>query len=283
MENKGTNGGAPPGIVLEYRRAPQARRGARFIRVGLLIVAIAAIHLAAILILHPTFPRFELQGFLGGGVIGTPFSPLTITKTVDAKQIVYEGDERHLDQYLPRALFYLFLFLVTQWWFLTPKGKWKISLGTGAPISRRSAIAAGFIGMLLSIGLIAALLEIPNWWIALTTENGLQTPQRFGVVWAVMAVMWLGWSFVFWTYYGSMERYSAMQKIFRWLLAGTVLELVIAGPAHALIVAERGGECYCQRGTWTGVAFGATAALWLFGPGAFLLFLREKKRREELI
>ena len=80
-----------------------------------------------------------------------------------------------------------------------------------------------------------------------------------------------------------MDRYTAMRRLFRGLLAGTVLELLVSAPAHAAIIHARGDDCYCERGTWTGMAFGCTAALWLFGPGAFLLFLREKRRRALLI
>jgi hypothetical protein len=177
------------------------------------------------------------------------------------------------------------LFLLTQWWFLSPRGSWRIgaALGAGSPPPRRAAIAAGFIGMLLCIGLIATVMELADWWLKFTTEDGIGTPQHFGVVWIVMAALWAFWSIVFFNYWRGLDRYTALRKVFRWLLAGTVLEMFLAAPAHAWIVGQRGDECYCQRGTWTGVAFGCTAALWLFGPGALLLFLREKKRRESLI
>ena len=247
----------------------------------MLIAAILAAHLAALLILHPAFEVSEMQGYLGGGVIGTPFSPLSITGA--------DGDLRSNDdvlkQYIPRGAAYLGLFLLTQWWFLSPRGSWRIGVAMGAssPPPRRAAIAAGFIGMLLCVGLIAALFELPDWWLKLTTERGIDSPQHFGVVWVVMAALWVFWSIVFYNYWRTLDRYTALRKVFRWLLAGTVLEMFIAAPAHAWIVAERGGECYCERGTWTGVAFGCTAVLWLFGPGALLLFLREKQRREGLI
>ena len=98
-----------------------------------------------------------------------------------------------------------------------------------------------------------------------------------------MAVLWTFWSVVFALYWRSLDRYTALRRVFRRLLAGTILEMFVAVPAHAWTVAQKGGDCYCERGTWTGVAFGCTAALWLFGPGAFLLLLRERQRRETLI
>src|SRR5438093_11486108 len=100
---------SPP--VLDYRPLPpRARRWARTLRISMLIAAILAAHLAALLILHPAFEVSEMQGYLGGGVIGTPFSPLSITGA--------DGDLRSNDdvlkQYIPRGAAYLGLFLLTQ-------------------------------------------------------------------------------------------------------------------------------------------------------------------------
>src|SRR2546426_962461 len=66
--------------VLDYQRlTPGApARRARALRIAMLIVAILAVHLAAVLILHPAFEVSEVQTYLGGGVIGTPFSPINV-------------------------------------------------------------------------------------------------------------------------------------------------------------------------------------------------------------
>ena len=259
----------PP--ILDYRPIqPRARLGARLVRGGMLALAIIAIHVAAILVFNPVWPGVEA---LGGGAIGTPASPIDASLDNDEKQ----------SQYIPRAAGYFAVFLLSQWFFLMPRGSWRITVANDEPLPKRNAIAAGLIGMLVSIGLLATLMEIPDWWLKLTTEKGLNSTQHYGVVWVVMLIVWATWSIVFYSYWRSLDRYTGMRRVFRWLLAGTIVELVIAAPAHAWIIKDRGGECYCQRGTWTGLAFGGTAALWLFGPGAFLLFMREKKRREGLI
>jgi hypothetical protein len=68
--------------VLDYQRVvSRASRWARGFRITMLIVAILALHLAAVLIMHPAFQISDVQGYLGGGVIGTPFSPLTMTRS----------------------------------------------------------------------------------------------------------------------------------------------------------------------------------------------------------
>src|SRR5207245_6816681 len=102
-------------------------------------------------------------------------SPLTITQP-DSDVLVGSGNsaaDQVQRQYLPRAIAYLSLFLLTQWWFLSPRGSWRIGAGlTREPPPRRAAIAAGFIGMLLCVGLIATVMELPDWWVRLTTTDG---------------------------------------------------------------------------------------------------------------
>jgi len=258
-------------VILGYRRpAPPARKYAAAVRVVMVALAVIAIHAAALCLLNPALAARE---WLGGGVLGTPFAPINTSL----------GEDRIQQIYLYEALAYFALFLLTQWWFLSPRGSWRIRLSLDGPPPRRAALAAGFIGMLLSIGLLATLMEIPGWWLKLTAGGAIRTPQHFAVMWPVMAILWVGWAIVFHLYWRSLDRYTALRRVFRWLLAGTVLEMLIAAPAHAIIVSRRGNECYCERGTWTGIAFGCTAAFWFFGPGAFLLFLREKRRRERLI
>jgi hypothetical protein len=236
----------------------------------MLVLAVLAIHVAALCIFNPIV---EIREWIGGGALGTPFAPINTKLPQEQIQRVY----------IPQACAYFAIFLITQWWFLSPRGTWRIRLSLEGPPPRRAALAAGFIGMLLSIGLLATLMELPDWWLALTAEGKINTPQHFGAMWIVVAIVWIAWTIVFHVYWRSLDRYTALRRVFRWLLAGTILEMLIAAPAHALIIRSRGDDCYCERGSWTGIAFGCTAILWLFGPGALLMFLREKRRREQIL
>jgi len=62
-------------------------------------------------------------------------------------------------------------------------------------------------------------------------------------------------------------------------IAGSLLEVFVSIPVYA----TRQEQCYCARGSYAGLVLGTTALLWAFGPGIFLLFLREKQRREKLL
>ena len=61
--------------------------------------------------------------------------------------------------------------------------------------------------MLLSIGLLATLMEIPEWWTKLTLlsrgPGERQARQAFGIVWTVMGGLWILWAWVFWRAPGS--------------------------------------------------------------------------------
>ena len=272
--------GRPAPIVVDYQTVrPLGSRRAAMVRLFMLIAAILAINAAAFLIFfHPIYFNSAGDYGMGAGPMGTPFAPVNFQTS--------ESHERWL--YFGQGLAYLALFLLTQRLFLSQRGNWRLGLSNQGPPPWPAAIAAGFIGMLLAGGLVATLLEFPNWWLKLTGDAGAasspqqQQQQHFGIVWIVMLSLWTFWTIVFVGYWRSLDRYTALRRTFRWLIAGTVLELFVAMPAHAYILRLRGSDCYFTRGTYTGIVFGATAALWLFGPGVFLLFLREKIRSESL-
>jgi len=103
---------APP--VLDYRPLLKPRASAKFLWIAMIVIAVLALHLFVILLFNPTL---ELAAWLGGGIGGTPFSPATIT---DASGHIDGQAEQKI--YWMRAAPYLFLFLLTQWLFLTPRG-----------------------------------------------------------------------------------------------------------------------------------------------------------------
>lgn len=181
---------------------------------------------------------------------------------------------------------YIGLFLLTQWAFLAPQRGRRIELtSTDRPLWR-SVIAAGLMAALLTTGLIAVLLELPDWWgMLVDAEHPPQPPGHpasafpwFGL--GVLGTTWMVWAIVFALYWRQGDRYTQLGRMLRGLIAGTLLELLIAIPAHVWVMRQR--DCYCARGTYTGLVLGGTVLLWVFGPGLVLLFLRERYRREKL-
>ena len=95
-----------------------------------------------------------------------------------------------------------------------------------------------------------------------------------------MLAVWAIWAAVFFVYWRSGDRYTQWTRIIRALVAGSFLELFVATGVYVWNPHKE--ECYCARGSYTGLVFGGTVLLWAFGPGIILLFLRERYRRQKL-
>ncbi len=269
----------PAPLTLGYEPAgPGVKVTARHVRWGMLVLG--AWLVGAVLLYNPLI---ELVEWLGLGLWGTPVAPFDVG-----------GDDASLKvQYLLTAAGYLGALLLAQAMFLLPRGPLAFRLvDRGRPMRRAVlvAVAAGLIAMLLTVGLVATLLDWPRWWTGVTVMNSANAPPPPGLravhgVWLAMLALWAGWAYVFFRYARDRDHRTAAAKVTRALLAGTVLELLVSGPAHVWAMrrhSEDNYECYCARGSYTGLVFGCTALIWLFGPGVFLLVLREKRRRAEI-
>lgn len=201
------------------------------------------------------------------GLLGTPsmgfFGPLFFLP----KELLAESE------FLKRILcviIYLGVFLMTQWLFLCPRHVWKMKLEpTGRPM-KRAAIGAGFAVMLLSVGLLYSVIDLVK-PVGETEGIGLW------IFLLIPVVLWCIWSVIFWVYRSRGGYYTWTGRVIRGLIAGSVLELFVAVPIYA----TRKDMCYCERGSYAGLIFGTTILLWAFGPGVFLLFIKEKHRREK--
>ena len=173
--------------------------------------------------------------------------------------------------------------LLAQWAFLRPGRAWTAKLtGEGRPL-KSAVIAAAAMAMLLSVGLIALLLEIPDRWWPEWNLPGHDWWNDWGLLvalWSGMVALWLVWTWIFFVYWRQGDRYTQLGRMIRALVAGSLLEAFVAVPIH--IWATRQRECYCFRGTYTTLVFAGTVLLWAFGPGLILLYWREKYRRGKL-
>lgn len=91
--------------------------------------------------------------------------------------------------------------------------------------------------------------------------------QMFGI----WAAIWVLWGIVFYLYFRNSTQVTA--RAVSWLLKGSVLELLIAVPAHVWV--RRRGDCSAPLATSFGIVTGIAVMLLSFGPSVLLLY---KKR-----
>ena len=91
----------------------------------------------------------------------------------------------------------------------------------------------------------------------------------FGMM-TVTALLWLVWALVFYRFAKADDPHALVKRTTRWLLRGSILELLVAVPSH--IIARQRNDCCAPFGTFWGITTGLSIMLLCFGPGVFFLF-----------
>ena len=207
---------------------------------------------------------------LGGGLLGTPsisiLGPLSYAF----------DDELGTAAYIAMVLFYLAFFFLTQWLFLNPKKFWKIKIEhTGRPM-KKAVIAAAFAATLISVALLYSIIDLfsSDFYDDISSKESI-----LSILFLLIPIsMWILWSVIFFVYSRKSDYNTWSAKLLRAIFAGSVLELFVSIGVYT----TRQDDCYCARGSYTGIIFGTTALLWCFGPGIVFLYIKEKKRSENL-
>lgn len=134
------------------------------------------------------------------------------------------------------------------------------------PIAVSGLMMGGFV-----IGAICAVAEL------LRRDHAFNSPWLGWSAIGAGALMWVGWTIVFYRMSHSSEAQDVVSRQCRLLLRGSFLELLIAVPTH--IVARSRDYCCAGAYTFIGIALGLAVMLLSFGPGVFLLFVDRWKQR----
>ena len=155
------------------------------------------------------------------------------------------------------------------------------------PLKTPVIVASFFLANLLFAGLLAVLCvpfkeeglglfgyftpftanpASPSEWDWKTLVGGIITVLAFWSIWVV----------IFRSFAKSDDPDSLLKRITRWLLRGSILELLIAVPSH--IIVRRREDCCAPVGTFWGIATGISVMLLCFGPGIFFLFVERFRR-----
>lgn len=242
-----------------------AQEKAYKLRHFILVVGIVFTLAGLVWILLPIFYGINNSEFRSMGILGTV---LALNKVVSDDALLLAIS----------TIIVIGIILLLQWAFLRPAKNWKVRLTTEGMPLKSSVFAAGVMAMLLTTGLISLLLELPDWW------QGLMEADSFLIIasiYGTMLIIWGIWAWIFFVYWKQGDRYTQSGKMIRGLVAGSILEIMVAVPVH--IWATRQRECYCCRGTYTTLVLAGTVLIWAFGPGIILLYMREKYRRGKLV
>ena len=87
---------------------------------------------------------------------------------------------------------------------------------------------------------------------------------------------WCGWGIVFFRLSQRVNAEDLTSRLCRYLLKGSILELLIAVPTH--IVARCRDYCCAGFMTFIGLTLGMAVMLFSFGPGVFFLFVARWRR-----
>lgn len=108
--------------------------------------------------------------------------------------------------------------------------------------------------------------------------NQLPAPEINPVIgiFVILVSFWIIWGIIFRSYARSDSPQDLLNRATRWLLRGSILELIIAVPSH--VIARRRDDCCAPLGTFWGIATGISVMLLCFGPGVYFLFVERMRR-----
>jgi hypothetical protein len=140
------------------------------------------------------------------------------------------------------------------------------------PIKRRNLVVSAFIA---GIPMAALTLSFVAFALLMVfTDDFAGFPNEWTFL-GIFAILWLVWGIIFLKSSANQNPDALLSTITRWLLKGSILELLVAVPS--LIISRRRGECCAPPVTLLGIASGLSIALLSFGPGLFFLFARRIK------
>ncbi len=128
-----------------------------------------------------------------------------------------------------------------------------------------------------------AIFDAQNWLIWI--YNALHDPAHhiqstnshsiLPLLWPLL-VSWFIWAFIFRRAARADDPEAMIKRLTRWLLRGSILELLVAVPSHVIV--RRRDDCCAPIGTFWGIATGISVMLLCFGPGVYFLFVERFQR-----
>lgn len=165
------------------------------------------------------------------------------------------------------------------------------------PLKTPVIVTSFFLANLLFAGIVSILcavftdkafdlFDVSRWWHSGTDQTGQSANNNSGCISLLTMLMtvlifWLVWGLVFRRATRSDAPEALLSRSTRWLLRGSILELIIAVPSHVIV--RRRDDCCAPVGTFWGLATGISVMLLCFGPGVYFLFVERMNRLQPKI
>jgi len=134
-----------------------------------------------------------------------------------------------------------------------------------------TAIAAGILFAIVMLGII--------WSIIADIFGDASVDGKVPLVaFIFLLANWIVWSCIFRIFARNTNPHSYIRRLMKWLLRGTILELLVAVPSH--IIVRHKEVCCASHVTATGIATGLAVMLISFGPGIYFLYVERIKRKK---
>ncbi len=150
-------------------------------------------------------------------------------------------------------------------------------LSARRPLQTPILVTAFFLANLFLAGIVCILCAVfkedgffPFAFLSGNTDNPTGSDFTVGGI-VTLLFFWLMWAMIFRRYARSDEPDTQLKRGTRWLLRGSILELLVAVPSHVIV--RRRDDCCAPIGTFWGIATGISVMLLCFGPGVFFLFV----------
>jgi hypothetical protein len=150
-----------------------------------------------------------------------------------------------------------------------------VSAVQARPVAKRTVVSSAAIGAFP----LAVLLTCFVWFILLMIF-GEETAMAEWLGWGNLSLLfclWVFWGVLFYRRFSPESPGSLTEAITRWLLAGSILEILVAIPSH--ILSRHRDECCAPGFTLFGLVTGISLAVMAFGPGVFLLLAARVKEK----
>jgi len=176
--------------------------------------------------------------------------------------------------YWPLWLVYGVMVLIQVLLLIFPVAKYK-----GKPKPQRAiwvpVITSAFLFTILFVAFVVSVAA------GICGDYVVSTPVSTLGILGLIVFSWAIWAIVFYRFGHIADRESFVENITRWLVKGSIVELLVAIPCH--IIVRHKNQCCAPGLTFFGIAAGLVIMAFAFGPGIFFLFLKRFRKLQPKI